>query len=377
MTSLEDIQSSYYTAIEDARVAKEERGWLAAFPIPEFTNWARKVDVFTLDQEAANFSQYEDIVKDFNGVYRSEIESKLGKSFSYFGVFLPGKLQNIGSCWDGSKVGKVNEMDNLYVIKSDKVTVRKHDDEPGCYLIHLEQDTAKFEITPREFRDQFAELLCELISQEKLPGCLRHGGYNSCGNERSSADTCNVNNSSGEQSDRIERLCSSDIGYSGVRYNGPAVTSQFIAHGKFLLTWDVTPVFLFPETNSDIGNEVWKVLQVIRGKNPNKMFSYGGIHLVPDMTENLWRLSTARMEADTLRDLQQDAALKKAFSLSKVLASLIKDWDETNNTNRLCYSNNPGVNIVMQLDKYLEMVDGVEKTTAKESLNKLMRYAHM
>ncbi len=385
VTSLEDIQSSYYTAIEDARVAhfiEEDRDRLAAFPIgKEFADWVRKVDVFTLDEGAANFPQYEDIVTDFNGAYRSEIESKLGKSFSYFGVFLPGELQDIGSCWDGSKVGHVDEMDSLYVIKSDKVIVRQHDSEPGCYRIHLERDTAEFEVAPREFRDRFADLLCELISHEKLPSCLRHGGYkNSRRNERSSAGTCNVNNSSGEQSDRMERLCSSDIGYSGVRYNGPAATSQFIAHGhdgEFLLTWDVTPVFLFLETNGHIGNEVRKVLQVIIKKNPTKMFPYRGIHLVPDMTENLWRLSTAWIEADTLRNLQQDAALKKAFSLCKVLASLIKDWDETNSTDRLCYSNSPGVDTVMELDRYLEMVDGVEKTTAEERLNKLMRYAHM
>ena len=122
MTSLDEIEKLYYKAIEDAKLDEPPgvRHNAPGYSTEDFCRWARKVDIFTLGEGAADFAlkKHEEIVKQF-GEYRVNLAERLSKVFTCDGASLPGQLKDIGSCWDGSKVGAVNEMDSLYVIHGD------------------------------------------------------------------------------------------------------------------------------------------------------------------------------------------------------------------------------------------------------------------
>ncbi len=227
MTTLKEIEKLYYKAIQDAKLDKpaaEGDPLPPGYSTEDFSRWARKVDIFTLGEGAADFAlkKHEEIVKEF-GEYRKNLAEELSKLFSCDGVPLPGRLTDIGSCWDGSKVGAVNEMDSLYVIHGDQFLVQEHEDKQGIYRVFLKIDSNLQEIMPRTIRDQFAQNYSQLVSEHKLPDCLQHGGYKA---SRSKPGRCELSRTK----------------YSDIRYNGPAATSQFLTKDKSLLTWDMTPV---------------------------------------------------------------------------------------------------------------------------------------
>ena len=301
MTTLEEIEKAYHIAMKDAKLGEpeDECPGPTGYSTEEFSRWARKVDIFRLSEGAADFSlkHHEEVVKTF-GEYRQNVASALSKMFSFDGVPLPGDLKDIGSCWDGSKVGAVNEMDSLYVMPGHHFTVRESKEKKGLYHVYLGEDANLQEIHPRSIRDQFADKYCQLVSELKLPECLNHRGYRSSERNRSSLD---LSNTSGCPCGSSTLSDPHGKEYSGVRYNGPAVTSQFLSRNKTLLTWDITPVVVY--TDREAQDELRQFIQPIIAENPDKMFPPGDIHLIPDATENLWRLSTAQIEADILRGL--------------------------------------------------------------------------
>ncbi len=305
MTTLEEIEKLYYIAMKDVKLGEpeEEDPRHPGYSTEEFSRWARKVDIFRLSEGAADFAlkQHEEVVKTF-GQYRRTVACKLSRIFSFDGVSMPGDLKDIGSCWDGSKVGAVNEMDSLYVMPGHHFTVRESKEKKGLYHVYSGKGANLREIQPRRIRDQFADKYCQLVSELKLPDCLKHGGYRFSERSQSSLDLSEVSGRPCESS-AVSDL--HDGEYSGVRYNGPAVTSQFLSRNKTPLTWDITPVVIF--TDGKIQDELRQFIQPIIAENPDKMFPPGDIHLIPDATEDLWRLSTAQMEADTLRVLSRSS----------------------------------------------------------------------
>ena len=364
MTSQEKIEELYYKAVQDAKLAepKEIESPCVRYSVDAFSQWARKIDIYTLTEGAADFSkeEHKEIVNRF-GEYRTNVALKLSEEFRFDNVPLGGNLRDIGSCKDGSKVGSVNEMDSLLVMQSIKFTV-KPDEKHGLYHVFLGKGSNTFEIKPRKIRNCFADKCSEIISKSNLPSCLEHGGYNPPSERRQAAFN--------------EDSLLYDAGYRGVRYNGPAVTSQFLVKDKkALLTWDVTPVVVLRD-EADI--QAWLMnslpMQAIIDENPDKMFSPPDIHLFPDATEDLWRLSTAHMEADILCRLPKTAPFKEAFSSDKVLASSVKEWGDRN---RLNPQSGPGVDIVKELLQHQAIVDHVKKMEATQILNDKMRYAHI
>ncbi len=359
----EKIEELYYKAIEDARLNDLQEAPQYDLGLPgsfqeSFNRWSRKLDIFTLDKGGADFStkQHEHIVKEF-GAYRQKVITTLAKDFKYEDVPLSGHLSDIGSCIDGSKVGSVNEMDSLYVMQGNNLTIKKSH-KHGLYHVYLEKHPTRLEIRPRKLREQLAKKYSDLISLEKLPECLEHGGYQS---GYIHYPHCS------ERDDSLE-----DSGYSGVRYNGPAVTSQFLINDNTLLTWNVTPVVVLSDVK-DIQTRVRNsaILQAIIVDNKDKMF-LSDIHLFPDATTNLWRLTTAQMEAHALSLMSKHAPFKVAFSSCKVLSTALKEWHI--NITRLAP---PDVDIVGALIQYNAMKDSATKTEAAEILNKMMRFAHI
>ena len=353
MTSLKEIEKLYYKAIEDPKLDKPERGVPGppSYSTENFSRWARKVDILALEEGAANFAseQHQEIVKEF-GEYRRTLVERLSKLFTYDGVTLPGKLKDIGSCWDGSKVGAVNEMDSLYVIQDDKLIIREHTDRKGIYHVYLKNDSTLIEIKPRCIRDQFADKYNQLVSELKPANCLEHGGYTA---KRKRQGTDQESKST----------------YGGIRYNGPAATSQFLAKDETLLTWDITPAVVV-----SMGPEDQEVLQAIIADNPDKMFPPTDVHLIPDVSQNVWIRSTAQMEADILRVLSKEGPMKKALSFCKVLSSRLKAWNDKVKTGDGGYS--VVEDVVTELLEIME-VGAAQTTQDNEHFHRVMRFAHI
>ena len=358
----------YYADMQNARLseAKSENQQYAdlqlQYSTDDFLQSVRQIDVYSLDKGSANFAKHEEIVKEFS-VYRRTIAQELSKRFQYEGVkgqsrALPGQLKDIGSCWDGSKVGDVNEMDSLYVMDHHGLIVKKSG--MGCYRVYLGKETDKHEITPRRLRSQFTDVYDSLVCQEKVPDCLQHGGFNSSLNAAtfvsSSQQTVDVSSHS----------------YSGVRYNGPAVTSQFRTKDNSLLTWDITPVLLLPDSEW-LENIIRKIISPIIAENPGKMLPHIDVHLFPDAIDNVWRLSTAHMEANILRDLSSDAPMKKAPAICKVLFSWLQEWNGENVAQTASDCEHAPLDILTQIDQVLAAGDSTEKERRKRK----MRYAHI
>ncbi len=371
MTSLQEIETLYHKAMREAKLSKSAAVGPVSpgYSIEEFSQWTRTVDVYNLGKGAADFAlqKHEEIVQEF-GDYRHNVTEKISKEFTYMHSALPGHLKDIGSCWDGSKVGTVNEMDSFYVMHHDFVTVRDSD-KYGMFHVFLRQESMLYEIQPREMRDFFADKYAEVISQMELPKCLQHGGYNS--SKQSSPLPSHPLVGKVVRGGSVQDSAFPDPRFSGVRYNGPAATSQFLTKDKTLLTWDVTPVVVLHNA-AEIYETVRKSIQPIIAENPDKMFPRSDIHLIPDATKNLWRLSTAQMEADVLRVLSKEAPFKKALSFCKILSALLKRWCK-----RVGGFSDLAVAITKELDECLAMHDPSEKARAIQKLNIKMRYAHV
>ncbi len=347
-TTLAEIEQAYYEAIADAKVTEldEYDTGSLRYSKDAFIRWARQIDIYDLEKDKADFTLTKETEDEF-GEYRREVEDELRKSFQYVqppysGVSIKGTLENIGSCHDGSKVETMDEVDSFYVLESDNIKVQPVGSHT-VYKIFYHDSSTKFEIEARKMRNQFADACDKIIAELPLPPCLRHGGYNS-------------------------------PQHSGVRYNGPAATPQFLTKGDALLTLDMTPTFRLPR-KENIYREVRTLLDPIRNVISDKMLDKTDIHLIPDAGENLWRLSTAHLEANILRILPTVAPMKHALSYCKILLSKLKKWN-TQNCDGFTSKSDPVFCCVMtQLDKYM---DGECKShDVAQQLNKELRYAHV
>ncbi len=340
---LTQTEESYYSATKAAKLSgasETSDDVVLPYSQKEFQNWVKRVDIYDLHKKKADFYVDEDVVTKFTD-YRNKVAAELPKYAEYDGTKLVGQLKNIGSCQDGSKVGKMNEADSLYVLDSKVINTEvKNTGTDGDYRIFCNQENLNCEVKPRRLRDQFAMGYEGVISKVPLPDCLQHAGF------RSPA-------------------------YSGLRYNGPAATSQFLSKNESILTWDITPTFCLGREHSTY-QEVRAIIQPALEMNRETMFGDMGIHLIPDANEDIWRLSTAQLEADLLRELIPCLApIRQALSNAKVLASEMKIWNAKYLTPSVCFDS--GMVITEELDTYLET--GEEELG--ERLKQKLRYAHI
>ncbi len=247
-------------------------------------------------------------------------------------------------------------MDSLYIMAADHFLIKEHKGRQGVYHAFVKTASSLLEIKPRMIRDQFSWQYSQLVSELKLPDCLNHGGYkapmNNCGPHRHSKTR-----------------------YSDVRYNGPAVTSQFLAKDKCLLTWDITLAIVVP-LDVQTRDALRQSMQAIIADNPDKMFPPSDVHLIPDVIENVWRPSTAQMEADILRAISKEGPMKKSLSFSKVLSGQLNQWNNTPGAIATCY-----VDVVNEILQHLEMYEEIKNTEETQKtlveFDKKMRFCHI
>ena len=339
---IQDVRATKITTLQpyDLRDTKTIRARKQVF-----RRWAKQMNFRQLVKQTADFALDEDIIRQF-GIYRHRLSTELGNCFLYLGQPIRGRLVDIGSCWDGSKIGRVNEMDSNYIVDTPRVVLKRNPDNVQLYHSYLDQDGTLTEIKPREITEALAQHLEALIAATPLPECLKHGGYR--------APT-----------------------YSGLRYNGPAATAQFLtANENFLLTWDVAVSF---PVEGDIRDIVRRRMAPIIEANRQKMFPPAEIHVVGDMVENLWKLSTGHLEAEMLRVLANQTPVKKALSDSKAIASTLQACSREEPWLVTASVGTATTDITGDLDRFSSQgqSDDGEHMELGRALNFRLRYAHI
>ncbi len=149
----------------------------------EFVN--KSIDMRDLNQHMADFSQSSGVAEALHTI-RGDLQLGLQQKLGY-----NGSLSQIGSFYDGSKTGSLNEMDCLYVVSEPDVVVQQVSTSKG-YRVCVKGT----EVKPRDMNEKLITAMKETLSEMTLPDGWTHGGYAS-------------------------------LEFSGVRCNGPAVTAMF------------------------------------------------------------------------------------------------------------------------------------------------------
>ncbi len=296
----------------------------------------------SLSEYKVNFGRDFNIVESFDK-FRMDVETKL-KDFHF-----PGHLAQIGSCWDGSKIGRVNEMDCLYVIDHSPVDI-EITDTIGEYKVFSRGE----ELKPRTINVQFADYLEPIINTVQLPANIQHSGY-------------------------------AGPFFSGVRFNGPAVTSLFEykpEQGKsFQISLDLTLAFPADPDNPnfrDLCRIVQRKVALVARESVSKQIAMYQVHIVPNPVKEVWQLSTAYLEANILRDIPEEGAVNIALHNCK---ALVHKLETLNPELRLLQL--PTDSPVEQMERRI-MHDIMVYHTMENSnkgdrsrLNELMRYEHI
>ncbi len=345
--STSTLQEQFYQSLQSAQIKDRGDSSSEDVDIPAqkheaFHNWTLTVDVCALDMYRVDFGKDFDIIKCFEK-YRGDVEAKL-KGFHF-----SGHLAQIGSCWDGSKVGRVNEMDCLYVIDHTPVEL-KATDKPGEYKLFLQDK----ELNPRLVNVQFADYLEPIVSEMQLPPNISHSGY------------------------------AAPL-FSGVRFNGPAVTSLFKYQSdqgdSFQISLDLTVAFPVDQDNAatrELCQRVQKRIAHIATENVSKQTATTQVHVVPNLVNEIWQLSTAYLEANILRDLPDNSLVNINLHKCKELIHKLENLEPTQ---RLLYFKNSTPEdtaesrVMQELEEYRSLKEPSEDDRLR--LNQRMRYEHI
>ncbi len=155
--------------------------------LAQFSAYAEGISIADLEEEITNF-------KDGNAV-RNRILHFISERTERSEAFpLGGHITRIGSSWDGTKVGHLDEVDILYVLNKGQVTILPGEHgEDGIDYIRVEWKGRKY--TASELSELFANELDHVLRAQP-PHDMEHNGYVA-------------------------------PRYSGIRVSGPAVTVLF------------------------------------------------------------------------------------------------------------------------------------------------------
>ncbi len=305
-----------------------------------FLLWVDTVDVCALDAHRADFALDWDVTEAFMS-YRNRLQNGLSDNFDYRGPLVP-----IGSCRDGSKIGRVNETDCLYVMDSHSVQIQTTQ-IPGEYRVFSQEK----ELKPRDFNIHFADCIEEQLTQLQLPSNLQYSGYAS-------------------------------PRYSGVRFSGPAVTALFQCQSgdghTFPVSLDITAAFTLPL--AAVGATRSKMIAKLKETSEahkRKAMPDLDLHLVPNPLKEVWQLSSAYFEANLLRDLADDSFVKTSLHNSKALVHLLESLSPADRALSIPDHRAGESTILMELTRYQAMPEGEEKEALRLVLNRRMRYEHI
>ncbi len=270
-------------------------------------------DMDPRDMHIADFTQGGEVASALHDI-RSRLQSGLQQRLDYDGI-----LFQIGSFYDGSKTGRLNEMDCLYVVSKAGTKVQQHE-QVSEIDIRVEQvcsgkaDVRVYvkdtEIKPREVNKKLIAAMEVILSEMTLPDGWTHGGY-------------------------------AAPNFSGTRCNGPSVTAMFCNGDEKHISLDVS--IAFPLTSqlqqrADFPSRLKHSCQFLADKikKIQKQLSHtqisGDLHLIGNLADDTWQPTTALAESEILRSLRPECSVKRALEICKVIASIIQRWYEKHST---------------------------------------------
>ncbi len=316
----------------------------------EFVN--RNIDMRGLNQHMADFSQGAGVAQALHSI-RGSLQSGISQKLGFDGV-----LFQIGSFYDGSKTGRLNEMDCLYVVSESDVVVQQIKAGEEHFRVYMQG----MEVIAREINHKLIAAMKETLSEMTLPDGWTHGGY-----------------------------CSQK--FSGVRCNGPAITAMFCNRDENHISLDVTIAFPltsrlqkaqdFPHHLKEHCQSLMGIVTDIQSEVPRTAIAPADLHLIGNLVGNTWQPTTALAEAEILRILNIECSVKGAVDMCKAISTKQQAWYEENNT----WSKKPttddnasplanGPEVIKSLRIYME-ADSYKKTQLKDKLNNNMAFQHI
>ncbi len=305
---LVDRMEDYCKAIEEAKLPEKTYGSRANAScyydeqrLIDFVD--SDIDIRDMRQQMADFTQSSDVAQALHAI-RTGLQSGLQQRIT--GV---GTLFQVGSFYDGSKTGRLNEMDCLYVISESDVEVQQVTSGNGHFRVYVQGR----EIKPRDMNKKLAIAMKETLSEMSLPDGWTHGGYAS------------------EE-------------FSGVRCNGPAVTAMFCNKNEKHISLDVSIVYPltsqlqqrpdFPPQLREHCRCLADSFSRIQSELTSTQIS-GDLQLIGNLVHNTWQPTTALAEAEILRGLRPECSVKRALDICKGIASKLQTWYEKHITREL------------------------------------------
>ncbi len=247
-----------------------------------FRSYVEGISLSDLEKERAAFSSGHQIRSSILNTINDRIE--INKEFPFH-----GSIKKIGSCWDGSKVGQLDEVDTLFVLDPRQVTVIHNDTD----ILNVRVSYNGNEYSVCQLSKSFANALEKALEGDPPEG-MEHNGF-------------------------------AAPEFSGVRMSGPAVTVLYrtaaqcgpIEQGT-MVSLDITLAVPFKQTDvlMEIGRKIDYIISATDSKpiDPPRM-----PHLIPYAVTGKWKPSTAHLEAKVLHELDGHTPLKRAHLLLKCL----------------------------------------------------------
>ncbi len=314
------------------------------------------IDLRDISSYMADFSQSSDVAQALHGI-RGALQSGFQQRLAYVGT-----LAQVGSFYDGSKTGRLNEMDCLYIVNDSDVVVQQ------VCKGHFSVCVNGIAVKPRELNKNLIAAMRETLSEMALPDGWTHGGY-------ASPDYC------------------------GVRCNGPAVTAMFCNKDENHISLDVSIAFPltsqlqrnaeFPPHLRDNCQILSDTVRLIQSELTSTQISTD-IHLIGNLVDDTWQQTTALAEAKILRALRPDFSVKRALEICKVIASKLQKWYNEDCVVGLLNDNGERMSrrqpelrpegdrhlILRTLHQYMR-ISKANKAQLHEHLNRNMTYQHI
>ncbi len=328
---MEEGQSAY-----DRASISSKKGTLPEEKLRLFRQYAQGLSVFHLEEEMTVFADGHKVRQGIIDFIRQRTEQN-----SRFP--LVGHIIKIGSSWDGTKVGHLDEVDTLYVLNKDQVTIIPDEENAFNFRVRWNENV----YSPCQLNEQFEKALDSALCT-KAPEGMEYNGY------------------------KTPR-------YSGTRVNGPAVTVLFrtakevgrMERGS-MVSLDITLAIPFSHLPSQHQHTVTDVeswyRQYIIFTNTSQPIDVKEPHVIPCRIKGAWKPTTAHIEAEALHELQQECSVKRAHVLLKCL---MRKVDKFNDEHEM-FQVEEAVN-----DVHTKLMEDMSKLYDQTDMDQCMRYGYI
>ncbi len=304
------------------------------------SKWTEGLQMSELQKFRMNFRLGSSMIRSIEDLRRI-LQEELNKQTGH-----QGKLHEIGSYPEVIKLARDFDFDFLYVIHDKDVEVRA-DEQQGLYKVFK----GGVEIKPRQLNSTLGDCMDKIMSQISLPWRLEHGGH-------------------------------AGPDYSGIRFNGPAVTLQFLKKGggnnRRVIPLDITPVFPLPNTSQESEGVKEKIKQISQNNRMPHLIKSGiqKLYVVSQPLANLWQPTTAYVESCIIRNLDPfRSPVKGALQLTKSLLYYQKTQRQQHTP--CVTSSDESTSVIVALERYAQITDNGERDAYRQEHNTKMRYQHI